>query len=282
MSPISRIPARSGLKLIRRFGFGAYFCTPLLAREHFLGTLSFATRSRERFTEEELEFLGTVARYIALTDERLRAERELRSSEERFRHLADAMPQLVWSADPDGKVDYYSRRRDEFSGFSREPDGSWKWAPVLHPDDLEATVTAWEQAIRTGTPYQVEHRVRRADGTFRWYMSRAVPIRDGEGRLVKWYGTTTDIEDLKRTETALRESEARFRAFFENAAVGATEMDLSARFIRVNERFCRLTGYGREELLQLTPHDITLPADRGREQEAFEQASARDIGHPRD
>jgi PAS domain S-box-containing protein len=128
------------------------------------------------------------------------AQQAERESQQNFRTLADSMPQLVWSARPDGTVDYYNARRQEFTGFSQAPDGTWKWDPVLHPDDLQPTAGAWERAVRTGTLYQIEHRVQRADGSFSWVLSRGTPIRDGDGRIVKWYGTATDIDDLKRGE----------------------------------------------------------------------------------
>ena len=128
------------------------------------------------------------------------AEESLRESEERFRQLADAMPQLVWTADATGRVDYYNSRYREFKGLVRQPDGNWDWAPVLHPDDMEKTVEAWQHAVRSGETYQLEHRVQRADNSFAWYLSRAKPVHDLEGRVVRWYGTATDIDDLKTAE----------------------------------------------------------------------------------
>lgn len=128
-----------------------------------------------------------------------------------FRQLANAMPQLVWTADADGTVDYYNDRAAEFDGLSRAADGRWQWSPVVHPDDLAPTVAAWQAAVETGGVYEIAHRIRRADGTLRWYLSRGVPQRDAEGRVVKWYGTATDIHAQKMAEEALRRSEERLR-----------------------------------------------------------------------
>jgi PAS domain S-box-containing protein len=142
----------------------------------------------------------------------LRAEvvaEALRESEARFRQVANAMPQLVWTAEPDGKVDYYNDRVDEFSGFERAEDGSWRWEPVLHPDDLSRSVERWEGAVRSGTGYEIAHRVLRADGAYRWFLSRAVPVRDASGRIVKWIGTATDIDAQKRAEDALKGADRR-------------------------------------------------------------------------
>jgi PAS domain S-box-containing protein len=137
----------------------------------------------------------------------------LRQSEERFRQLADAMPQLVWTAEPDGRVDYYNSRIVEFSGFERNADGTYSWEPVLHPDDLEASVGAWTTALRTGEKYEVAHRVMGADGTYRWFLSRGMPVLDERGRIRKWYGTATDIDDQKKAETALLEADRRKTEF---------------------------------------------------------------------
>jgi PAS domain S-box-containing protein len=152
--------------------------------------------------------IGVGATVIDVT-RRKRTERALRESEARLRRLADAMPQLVWTALPDGTVDYYNRRRAELAGIEERPDGTWSWAPVIHPDDLEATMAAWQRAVSTGEPYVIEHRVQRADGTFRWYLSRGEPERDAEGRVVRWYGTATDIDDQKEAQRRLEEADRR-------------------------------------------------------------------------
>ncbi len=152
---------------------------------------------------------GEVGGIVLFTEDitdRKKTEEALRESEENFRELADAMPQLVWTADAQGAVNYYNSRAQEFDGFSRGKDGVWTWAPVLHPEDVQPTVEAWRAALHSGTTYQIEHRAKRVDGEFVWYLSRAKPIRDQEGHITKWFGTTTDIDELKRTEKSLEEA----------------------------------------------------------------------------
>ena len=192
-----------------------------------------------------------------LTEQR-RAEATARERERHFRQMADSMPQLVWTADPDGTVDYYNERRGEFAGFSRTRDGRWLWAPVLHPDDVEPTVKAWNDARAAGEVYQIEHRVRRADGSFRWYLSRAVPARDDAGHIVKWYGTATDIDDAKQAEGALRASEERFRLLVEQTPDGIFVADVTGRYIDVNPAGAQMLGYTREEVLHLTFADVLV------------------------
>jgi PAS domain S-box-containing protein len=141
-----------------------------------------------------------------LTDitKRKKAEQALRESEQRFRSLADSMPQLVWTALRDGRVDYYNERHLEYKDIKQVKDQDWDWAPVLHPDDTEPTVDAWLHALESGEIYQIEHRVRMSDGSYRWHLSRGVPMLDENGQIIRWFGTATDIHDLKLAEEQLK------------------------------------------------------------------------------
>ena len=115
----------------------------------------------------------------------LKQEEEMRRiSEARFRALANSMPQLVWTADPDGSVDYYNERYREFAGISPQPDGSWQWAAVVHPDDLARTADAWRHAVASGEQYAVEHRVQRADGS----LPLLAPMSEVAGKLATQVG----------------------------------------------------------------------------------------------
>ncbi len=210
---------------------------------------------------------GVLATVVETTAQESNDER-LRGSEARLRALADAVPQLVWSARGDGTVDFYSRRHTEYSGFCRNPDGTWEWSPVVHPDETAATVDAWRAAIATGQPYEIEHRIQQADGTFRWHISRAVPARNESGQIVRWYGSATDVHDLKCAEEARRQSEERFRTLF-HASPGAMAISRIADgvFIDVNEAFATLYDWTREELVgrsALTLGAWSDPAERAR------------------
>jgi PAS domain S-box-containing protein len=141
--------------------------------------------------------------------ERRQAKKALRESEERFRQLADSMPQLVWTAAPDGTVDYYNKRHTEFKGITPEITGIWHWTPVLYPDDQQRTVDAWTNAVKSGEVYECEHRVCMADGSFRWHLSRGIPVHDEQGHIIRWFGTATDIHDMKQAEEALKQAWAQ-------------------------------------------------------------------------
>ncbi|WP_165252221.1 hybrid sensor histidine kinase/response regulator [Paludisphaera soli] len=136
--------------------------------------------------------------------------RELRASEASFRQLADAMPQIVWTARPDGRLDYYNRRWYDYTGMPEGEAGDASWEPVLHPDDLAQCHQTWYRSVRSGEPYEIEYRFRdHRTGAYRWHLGRALPMKDEAGAVVRWFGTCTDIEDQKRTEAALRESDRR-------------------------------------------------------------------------
>ena len=134
------------------------------------------------------------------------AEQELaeamRESEERYRFLAESIPQQVWTAAPDGTLEYVNGRVLEY--FGRPLEQTLADSRVLHPDDLPGSDAAWQRSIGTGEPYEYEFRLRRADGAYRWHLTRAVAMRDADGAIVRWFGTNTDIDDQKRAEEGQR------------------------------------------------------------------------------
>ncbi|MBN9122992.1 MAG: PAS domain S-box protein, partial [Planctomycetes bacterium] len=139
-----------------------------------------------------------------VTDRR-RAEDALRRSEAQFRQMADALPQIVWTARADGFVDYYNERWYEFTGFPRGEYGDESWKAVLHPDDVRRCAETYYGCVRSGDRYQIEYRFRdRRTGGYRWFLGRAYPVRDEGGRIVRWFGTCTDIDDTKRAAETIR------------------------------------------------------------------------------
>ena len=126
--------------------------------------------------------------------------------------LADALPQIVWTAQPDGSVDYYTRRWYEYTGMTLEQTRGWGGQPVIHPDDLPACLERWTHSVRSGDPYEVEYRFRRAeDGAYRWHLGRALPVKGAQGNVARWFGTCTDIDDQKRAELELARLRERER-----------------------------------------------------------------------
>ncbi len=164
------------------------------------------------------------------------------SGEAQFRTLAEAIPQIVWTAEPDGQLDYYNERWYSYTGLTLEQTRGWGWAPVVHPDDLADCVARWTDAFTTGEPYEIEYRFKGVDGSYRWHLGRAVPVRDDTGTITKWFGTCTDIEDHKRVIEGLAKSESRFRAFIHQSPVSTVLFDVQGRPIESNPAFERLWG----------------------------------------
>ncbi len=115
-----------------------------------------------------------------------------------FRHLAEALPQLIWTSEPDGTLDYISPHFGEFTGLDSDSPEYLNWSGIVHPDDLGKTLKVWSHSLKTGEVYDHELRLRAADGSYQWFSARAIPVRDGAGRIVKWYGATTNVDELKR------------------------------------------------------------------------------------
>jgi PAS domain S-box-containing protein len=150
---------------------------------------------------------------------REQAEAALRASEARFRTLAESLPQLVWTCLPDGRVDYLSRQWLDYTGMSEaEPLDSLRLKEVIHPDDLAATTASWGAAAEGRAPYDLEHRIRAADGSYRWFKTRGTPVTDGTGRTIKWFGTCTDIQDIVEARDTLARSREQLEVMVEERA----------------------------------------------------------------
>ena len=174
--------------------------------------------------------------------ERERAEEDVRRSEERLRLVIDALPAMVWSKLPDGSADFLNQRFQEYTGLSMGEGLGWGWMMnAFHPEDR--TEEEWRAAFAAGQPFEKEARLRRADGAYRWFLLRAAPLRDERGHVVKWYGTTTDIEDRRRVEEALLEAQdklahvTRTQAMGELAAAIAHEVNQPLTAIVTNANF---------------------------------------------
>jgi len=203
--------------------------------------------------------------------ERQRAEDALRESETRFKALADSMPQLVWTATPDGRMDYFNRRIEEFRGVVQQPDGSLEWSAMVHPEDLQLTVEAWRHALLSGRTHEAEHRLCRRDGSYKWFLSRTTPARDPEGRIVKWYGTSTEIDSRKQAEQRLLDVTRRldFLVTESPAVVYTLELHPAPRPKFISRNVEKILGWkperftGDVESWQECLHPDDLPAVTG-------------------
>lgn len=165
-------------------------------------------------------FLTVLLLLNAEVVERSHAAEALHDSERRFRELTESLPQLVWTCLPDGRCDYLSPQWVRYTGIPGERQLGYGWAQQVHPDDREPTNQKWQESVRSGANLDVEFRIRRHDGEYRWFRTRAVPMRDGSGDIIRWFGTNTDEEDQKRVEEALSESKERLSLALASSGVG--------------------------------------------------------------
>ena len=235
-----------------------------------------------------------IARQIT---ERKKAERErkaseeaLRRSEQRFRLMTDSMPQIAWTANADGSIDYINAHFEAYTGLGREsaevrdnmshPERLIQM--VAHPDDAQRVVESYLSSVRRGEIYQAECRVRRVDGAYHWHLSRAIPARDEEGRVVKWYGTATDVHDLREAQEALRASEVKFRRLYESNLVAIFFWNRDGRITEANQAYCDLVGYGVDECktAELNWLDATPRECISRDYAALEEVKERGVSRP--
>jgi diguanylate cyclase (GGDEF)-like protein/PAS domain S-box-containing protein len=151
--------------------------------------------------------------------------------EKYFRTMADAIPQIIWTALPNGELDFYNGRWSDYTGKNPQQGGDWGWDEVVHPDDLQAWRQKWHQALQTGEDFDIEYRLMRfSDKQYRWHIGRAVSLHDSQRQIVKWFGSCTDIEDQKRNQQSLEEEvRLRTQAVVESKALLTEEMNQRER-----------------------------------------------------
>jgi formate hydrogenlyase transcriptional activator len=263
----TRFPAVA--EMLKSRGVRSVCALPLTTVHRRLGGLAVGSIEADAYSKEEVSFLSLVANQVALAlDDALNfeasqhAEESLRASEENFRGIVDCMPAFAWYASPDGRIEYLNQRILDFTAERQENLLGFGWANVLHPEDVETTKNAWLHSIETGEPCDVEQRVRRFDNIYRWFRTVVQPVRDRNGRVIRWYGVATEIDDRKRAEEALRASELNLRLILNTipglistrAATGAPEF--------VNQQMLEFFGQSLEQLPDWS--SLIHPDDRER------------------
>ena len=199
---LERYPHHGGLRADQH---GAAMGIPLRAGEESIGAVYLAFPSDRTFDLDDRRFMTTIAELCSQALERAQLYEAVRLSEARFRQLADAIPQIAWVTSGDGTtLEYVNKRWCDYTGLDGAPGPAALANEPIHPDDWPDVAARWADAFRTGEPFQSELRLRAADGTYRWFLSRSAPVRDRAGTVTKWFGTSTDIDDTKRVETNQR------------------------------------------------------------------------------
>src|SRR6476659_5575797 len=194
---------------------------------------------------------GEVVRWFGTnTDvtEQIEAQNALRESETRFRELADNISQFAWTADAKGWIYWYNKRWHDYTGTTLEDMQGWGWQKVHHPEHVDRVVQRIRQSFENGTPWEDTFPLRGKDGTYRWFLSRALPIRNEAGEVVRWFGTNTDVTEQIEVENALRESETRFRELADNISQFAWTADAKGWIYWYNKRWHDYTGTTLEDM----------------------------------
>lgn len=250
------------------------------------GEVRWIARSAEFQCDEHGQRVRLVGVVQDVT-ERHQAQQVLRESEEKFRTFAQVMPNHVWTSPPDGQLDWFNEQTLAYSGLSHDQLAGQGWVQIVHPDDLQRASLDWAQSVSSGQVYEIEFRIRRADGVYRWHLVRAQPIRSLGGSITRWVGTNTDIEDQRQASEALLAMNATLEQRIEERTaerdrVWRNSQDLLVvlggdGILRdVNPAWTRILGFSREEIIGQHLDTLIEPEDQAATLNALAYAT-RDV-----
>lgn len=236
----------------RRVGARCLLAVPLFRRGEAVGVLKLQAAVPEAFGEREITvaqlFAGVLATAFADAAE-AEAIKALRASEAELRERFNALPQMVWSSRPNGEHDFFNDRWYEFTGAAPDAVNQEGWLDLLHPEDRPAAQEAWRHSLATGEPYAAEYRLRHRSGTYLWVLGRALPVRDEKGAIRRWMGTSTDIDDLKRTSEELGRASALLRLIGDSSPDLIYAKDRDSRLLYANRAAQRVIGFPLDDIL---------------------------------
>src|SRR6266571_4499318 len=238
------------------YGLRAAWSQPLLSKnQHVLGTFGMYYTEPRTPSETDLRLIegaGHIA-VVAIEGERSQetlrsAFEEIRNSEAKLRKIIDTIPTLAWCSLPDGTGEFWNRRWHEYTGLSPEAVRGWGWQDAIHPEDLKEIADKWLGFLASGEPGEVEGRLRRFDGVYRWFLFRAEPLRDESGNIVNWYGTDTDIDDLKQAQVKLRQDEEELRRMTDAIPQTIIVLNPDGKAIYANRVALEYTGLSLDDV----------------------------------
>jgi PAS domain S-box-containing protein len=254
----------------------SYLAVPVTSRSgQVLGGLFFGHAEPGVFTEEAEKILVGIASQASIAidnaslykavqkelAEHKRIEEALRESEEKFRTMADNIAQFAWMADEQGRIFWYNQRWFDYTGTTLEEMEGWGWKKVHHPDHIDRVVQKIRRCFETGEFWEDTFPLRGHDGNYRWFLSRAIPIRGANGKVLRWFGTNTDVSAQREAETALRQSEGLYRAIGESNDYGIWVCDALGRNTYASESFLRLVGLTQKECSEFGWGRVLHPDD---------------------
>jgi formate hydrogenlyase transcriptional activator len=261
-------------------GIRAAWSEPILTKDgEVLGTFALYSSESRIPTDAEIELIEGAGHIARIAIERQRSHRaleealvEIKNSENKLRTIIDTIPALAWSARPDGSAEYFNRRWLEYAGLSVEEAADWGWTVALHPEDRARLMDYWRHVLASGEAGEIEARLRRFDGEFRWFLFRASPLRNASGKVVKWYGTNTDLEDRKRAEDALRSNEQSLRLILDSIPGQIAVMTAGGEVELLNRQILEYFGKTTEELKNWATNNTFHPDDLARTIDSWKRA----------
>lgn len=229
----------------------------------------YSTRVQETRNHDEVAVL--VDAFNGMLEEIQKRDFALQESEQQFRRLADSIPQMAWMAEPDGRLFWYNQRWYEYTGTSPEQMDGWGWESVHDPEVLPEVIANWKRSLATGQPFEMIFPLRDANGEFRQFLTLAIPVRDAQGGVVRWFGTNTDVTEQRRSEEALRRTEklaatgrlaASIAHEINNPLEAVTNLVYLARKQPVNtERYLKLADHELDRIAQITKNTLGFYRD---------------------
>jgi formate hydrogenlyase transcriptional activator len=262
----TRFPAVA--EMLKNRGVRSVCAFPLTTVHRRLGGLAVGSIEADAYSAEEVRFLSLVADQVALAlddalnfDASQHAKEALRASEESFRLIVDCIPGLVVTMTAEGELEFVSQQCLDYFGMALDELRGWTTSDVVYPDDLPRVLATWRRSYETGDPYDSEYRIRRADGVYRWFHVGALPWRDTEGRIIRWYALHTDIDDRKCAEEALRASELNLGLVVDSIPGLVATATAEGELEFVNQQFLDYFGKTLEELKGWRTSDFVHPDD---------------------